>query len=166
MLLGVLGTANALAQTTESIAVFQSFLTPKADKSKNQNYGGDVIDLRTMNFDYKVEPVKLPELPSGFLLNLTMPNRDLIFDARDKYFEAYLRIIVVVTKRGEKNRNHFEEKLVVKLDKDDAEAPTKNTTNYQKRFELPAGMYKVDILLEDLKSGIRDVSSSGFEIPK
>jgi hypothetical protein len=166
LFLGAFGIANAWSQTAESVAVFTPLPTQKAKKIKIQKYGGDVIDVGTVDFDYKIEPHTSRGLPYGFSLSLSMPNRELVFETCNEYLESYLSIFVRITKRGEKSGSFFEEKMWIKLNKSEEEALMKSETLYRKLFELSPGVYKIDIIVRDSRSGNSGIHLTGFEIPK
>ncbi|MBS1795539.1 MAG: hypothetical protein JSS81_16915 [Acidobacteria bacterium] len=129
-------------------------------------YGGDVLDFADLNFDYKIEPVRSPAPFSGFALEFSLPNRDLVFETRDDRIESYLDIFVRVRKRDGTGGGNFEERLLIGFNKSDEEAVMKTVTIYRKLFELPAGTYKIDIAVRDRRSGNRGIRSTNFEVPK
>jgi hypothetical protein len=156
---------NAAAQTYETIGILQPLAGKKTGKVKKFDGYAEYIDDTPLGFEIKVDPGKLPNSADGFLLTVTVNNQELVFDDNDENIEASLNIFLRVLKQDGKSGGTFEERFLIKINQADKDEALKSASTYRNYFELPAGSYKIDVILRDAKSGFRGIQSGKFEIP-
>jgi len=152
------------AQTYETIGVLQPFQETKVKKSDMKKIAVESLDLTSIDFDISLETITLPNSTTGLAVSIKIPNKEIVFEDRNKISEAYLNIFGRVTSL-DKKRSFFEERLLINLSKDKDEA-MKDTTTYRKVYELAPGIYKIEIVVKDTKSGNKGIRAVGFEIPR
>ena len=154
------------AQTYETISELQPIPVLKAKKSKKQTCCPEYIDFPAyIDFDLKGEVIVWSNSINGFALVIDIPNKEIVFEDINEISEAYLNIYGRVISEDRKINGFFEEKLLIKFDKNTKEEAMKKISQYKKNFELPAsGKYKIDVIVTDKKSGNRGIQSRRFEI--
>lgn len=157
------GLITSQAQNYETIGILQPLPIKKTEKSKikaEENH----FEPYGVDFDARTEAVNLPNLTTGFLLIVNIPNRELAFEDKNENSEAYVKIYGRVMSEDKKMGGIFEEKLLIKQNKTTIDKAVKTLITYRKIFELPEGKYKIDILVKDDNTGYRGIQSLKFEI--
>ena len=160
----LLAVSDAAAQNYETIGILQPIRDKKNRNIKNLNDYTGFIET-PLDFKIKVDAADLPKSEGGFLLTITVASQELVFEDKNEIKEAFLHLFVRVLSKNRRDSRGFEEKLLVKIDQSERDKALKASSTYRKVFELPAGNYKIDVVLRDINSGNRGIKSLDFEIP-
>jgi GWxTD domain-containing protein len=99
-------------------------------------------------------------------LTVQTDNNDLTFTDVGGVQEARLSIYGRVTSVTSRRITSFEDPVVTHATVDELTSKRDQKSAYQRVLPLAPGVYKVDLIVRDIKSGAQQIKSVGFEVPK
>lgn len=130
--------------------------------------GGDsgVIDNNPLNFDLRVDFFRQSDDRVITAFTVQADNKELVFENVGGLQSAIMNIFGRVTAVSGKRSGIFEDSVTTSATAVELAETNERKSVYQKAIALTPGVYKVDVVVRDVKSGNRGVRSLGFTVPK
>lgn len=125
-----------------------------------------VIDNDPLDFDLRVDYFRQSDERVVVAFTLQTENKELTFEDKGGIQQATMNIHGRIMAVAGKRSGIFEDAVTASATASElAEAKDKKSV-YQKAYALTPGIYKVDVVVRDVKSGKRGIRSLGFTVPK
>lgn len=119
-----------------------------------------------IDFDLKVEQVRLPDGKIAAFLTAQIENKESTFEKVGKVPTSRIQIFGQVTRADNEMRGFFQEEIVFSKNETEINAPiSRDKQNYTKGLLLPPGLYKVIFILKDLTTNKIGLRSFPLQIP-
>lgn len=130
--------------------------------------GGDsgVIDNNPLNFDLRVDFFRQSDDRVITAFTVQADNKELVFENVGGLQSAIMNIFGRVTAVSGKRSGIFEDSVTTSATAVELAESNDRKSVYQKAIALTPGVYKVDVVVRDVKSGNKGVRSLGFTVPK
>ena len=130
--------------------------------------GGDsgVIDNNPLNFDLRVDFFRQSDDRVITAFTVQADNKELVFENVGGLQSAVMNIFGRVTAVSGKRSGIFEDSVTTSATAVELAETNERKSVYQKAIALTPGVYKVDVVVRDVKSGNKGVRSLGFSVPK
>lgn len=130
--------------------------------------GGDsgVIDNNPLNFDLRVDFFRQSDDRVITAFTVQADNKELVFENVGGLQSAIMNIFGRVTAVSGKRSGIFEDSVTTSATAVELAETNEKKSVYQKAIALTPGVYKVDVVVRDVKSGNKGVRSIGFTVPK
>lgn len=130
--------------------------------------GGDsgVIDNNPLNFDLRVDFFRQSDDRVIAAFTVQADNKELVFENVGGLQSAVMNIFGRVTAVSGKRSGIFEDSVTTSATAGELAETNDKKSVYQRAIALTPGVYKVDVVVRDVKSGNKGVRSLGFTVPK
>jgi len=130
--------------------------------------GGDtgVIDNNPLNFDLRVDFFRQSDDRVITAFTVQAANKELVFENVGGLQSAVMNIFGRVTAVSGKRSGIFEDSVTTAATAEELAENNDRKSIYQKAIALTPGVYKVDVVVRDVKSGNKGIRSIGFTVPK
>ena len=130
--------------------------------------GGDtgVIDDNPLNFDLRVDFFRQSDDRVITAFTVQAANKELVFENVGGLQSAVMNIFGRVTAVSGKRSGIFEDSVTTAATAEELAENNDRKSIYQKAIALTPGVYKVDVVVRDVKSGNKGIRSIGFTVPK
>lgn len=130
--------------------------------------GGDtgVIDNNPLTFDLRVDFFRQSDDRVITAFTVQAENKELVFENVGGLQSAVMNIFGRVTAVSGKRSGIFEDSVTTAATAEELAEASDRKSIYQKAIALTPGVYKVDVVVRDVKSGNKGIRSLGFTVPK
>jgi GWxTD domain-containing protein len=130
--------------------------------------GGDsgVLDNNPLNFDLRVDFFRQSEDRVITAFTVQADNKELVFENVGGLQSAIMNIFGRVTAVSGRRSGIFEDSVTTSATAFELAESNDRKSVYQKAIALTPGVYKVDVVVRDVKSGNKGVRSIGFTVPR
>lgn len=128
--------------------------------------GSGAEDTGSLNVSTQVSFYRASDDRVMTALTVQTDNSDLTFTDVGGVQEARVSIYGRVTSVTSRRITSFEDPVVTHATVEELTSKRDQKSAYQRVLPLAPGVYKVDLLVRDVKSGAQQVKSIGFEVPK
>lgn len=130
--------------------------------------GGDtgVIDNNPLNFDLRVDFFRQSDDRVITAFTVQAENKELVFENVGGLQSAVMNIFGRITAVSGKRSGIFEDSVTTAATAEELAEASDRKSIYQKAVALTPGVYKVDVVVRDVKSGNKGIRSIGFNVPK
>lgn len=124
------------------------------------------VEFDVLPFDVRTDFFRAGDSSVATTFTFLFSNQDLGFRDESDLKKAQLNISVRLTGLNGKRVGVIEESPVIAYQNAQFETGRSQNSIFQKRVVLPAGNYKVDVVVRDVTSGHMGIVKQGFEVPK
>jgi len=122
-----------------------------------------VIDNNPLEFDMRIDFFRQGEDRVVATFTLLTENKELTFVDKGGVRAARLNILGRIRSVAERQAGDFQDSVVAY--EENSQAPGDRKSIYQSSKSLPAGRYKVSVIVTDVESGSKGRRELGFEVP-
>ncbi|HYJ47804.1 MAG TPA: GWxTD domain-containing protein [Pyrinomonadaceae bacterium] len=128
--------------------------------------GGGVLEENPLNFDVRVDFFRQSDQRVITAVTIQTDNKDLSFEDSGGLQRARMNIFGRVIAVSGKRVGVFEDSVETTATPAELVDAKERKSAYQKAMPLAPGVYKVEIVVRDVKTGATGVRKVGFEVPK
>ena len=125
-----------------------------------------VVDNNPLDFDLQVDFFRQSETNVVTTFTIQASNKELVFEPSGGLPTAKMNIFGRITAVSGKRSGIFEDSATTVATEQELSEARDRKSVYQKAYTLPAGTYKVDVVVRDVASGNKGVRSIGFTVPR
>jgi GWxTD domain-containing protein len=125
-----------------------------------------VIEDSSFNFDMRIDFFRLSDDRVVTAFTIQTDNKELAFQDVGGIQTARMNIFGKITSVAGRRIGTFEDPVITSASVNELADIKEKKSAYQKTFPLPAGRYKVDVIVRDVTSGAQQLKHLGFEVPK
>ena len=104
----------------------------------------------SLPFDLTSNAIKLDDERVLIAITVEVSNQDLTFQEKSGIRQGHLRLYGRVLNVGGRTLTEFEQELAIDYEAEEFEASLTERSVYQNQIAVPAGLYKLTLILEDL----------------
>lgn len=125
-----------------------------------------VFDNNPLNFDIRVDFFRQSDDRVITAFTVQADNKELVFENVGGLQTAQMNIFGRVMAVSGKRSGIFEDSVTTTATAEELAEFSERKSVYQRAIALTPGVYKVDVIARDVKSGNRGIRSLGFTVPK
>ena len=125
-----------------------------------------VFDNNPLNFDIRVDFFRQSDDRVITAFTVQADNKELVFENVGGLQTAQMNIFGRVMAVSGKRSGIFEDSVTTTATAEELAEFNERKSVYQRAIALTPGVYKVDVIARDVKSGNRGIRSLGFTVPK
>lgn len=125
-----------------------------------------VIDNNALAFDVRVDYFRQADDRVITTFTIQTENKELSFESSGGLQTAKMNIFGRITAVSGKRSGIFEDSVTTNATAEELAEARQRKSVYQKAIALTPGTYKYDIVVRDVSSGNRGISSLGFTVPR
>jgi len=124
------------------------------------------IEDNPLNFDVRIDFFRQSDERVITAFTIQTENKDLVFQDSGGLQQAKMNIFAKVTSVAGRRVGIFEDPVVTTATTAELTDAKERKSAYQKAMPLPAGTYKVDVIVRDVTSGATGIRHVGFTVPR
>src|SRR6266513_1293492 len=124
------------------------------------------IEDNPLNFDVRIDFFRQSDERVITAFTIQTENKDLVFQDSGGLQQAKMNIFAKVTSVAGRRVGIFEDPVVTTATTAELTDARERKSAYQKAMPLPAGTYKVDVIVRDVTSGATGIRHVGFTVPR
>ena len=124
------------------------------------------IEENPLNFDIRVDFFRQSDERVITAFTIQTENKDLVFQDSGGLQQARINIFGKITSVANRRVGIFEDPVITTATTEELTDAKNRKSAYQKAVPLPAGTYKVDVIVRDVTSGATGIRHVGFTVPK
>ncbi|MCI0665411.1 MAG: GWxTD domain-containing protein [Acidobacteria bacterium] len=136
-------------------------LAALADESELPRFGFNILP-----FDINVNMMRATDTAVMTSFTVQMDNEDLVFKEVGGLPQATVNIYAKISNVAGRRAGQFEDVVTRSFTPDGLSAGQLQKSTYNKNVVLAPGIYKVDMVVRDVKSGRTGVQKLGFTVPR
>lgn len=125
-----------------------------------------VIDNNPLDFDMRVDFFRQSDDRVITAFTVQASNKELQFESSGGIQTAQMNIFGRISAVSGKRSGIFEDSVTTSATTEELVEAKDRKSVYQKAIALQPGVYKVDVIVRDVKTGNRGIRSIGFTVPK
>lgn len=124
------------------------------------------IEDNPLNFDVRIDFFRQSDERVITAFTIQTENKDLVFQDSGGLQQAKMNIFGKITSVAGRRVGIFEDPVVTTATTAELTDAKERKSAYQKAMPLPAGTYKVDVIVRDVTSGATGIIHRGFTVPR
>src|SRR6266436_176093 len=125
-----------------------------------------LVEDNPLNFDVRIDFFRQSDERVITAFTIQTENKDLVFQDSGGLLQARMNIFAKVTSVAGRRVGIFEDPVITTATTAELTDAKERKSAYQKAMPLPAGTYKVDVIVRDVASGATGIRHVGFTVPK
>src|SRR6476469_3153383 len=125
-----------------------------------------VVEENPLNFDLRIDFFRQSDERVITAFTIQAENKDLVFQDSGGLQQARMNIFARITSVAGRRVGIFEDPVITTATTAELTDAKERKSAYQKAMPLPAGTYKVDVIVRDVTSGATGIRHVGFTVPK
>ena len=125
-----------------------------------------LVEDNPLNFDVRIDFFRQSDERVITAFTIQTENKDLVFQDSGGLQQARLNIFAKVTSVAGRRVGIFEDPVITTATTAELTDAKERKSAYQKALPLPAGTYKVDVIVRDVASGATGIRHVGFTVPR
>ncbi len=125
-----------------------------------------VVEENPLSFDIRVDFFRQSDERVITAFTIQTENKDLVFQDSGGLQQARINIFGKITSVANRRVGIFEDPVITTATPEELTDAKDRKSAYQKALPLPAGTYKVDVIVRDVTSGATGIRHVGFTVPK